>query len=147
MSHCWWCSQYDFGGYRALPPAEEHSASCQIIGGSRILIERVLRMRVLEMPKIIQRPSTVVTGLTFTPDGSRVTGVRLKDGSELSGDLVVDASGRGSKLRDWLGEAGVKGLVPPEIVDSGLQYASRRYRRPANWPAVWVLFHEYSIPG
>eukprot|EP00884_Botryococcus_braunii_P018702 jgi/Botrbrau1/5515/Bobra.0023s0003.2 len=73
----------------------------------------------------------VVTTATFDVDGA---GVRLKDGSELSGDLVVDASGRGSKLRDWLGEAGVKGLVPPEIVDSGLQYSSRNYRLPANWP-------------
>eukprot|EP00884_Botryococcus_braunii_P018701 jgi/Botrbrau1/5514/Bobra.0023s0003.1 len=125
---------YDLGGYRALPPAEEQSGHCRLIGGSRMLLEGVLRRRVFEKPNVILRPSSVVTGLAFTPDGSRVTGVRLKDGSELSGDLVVDASGRGSKLRDWLGEAGVKGLVPPEIVDSGLQYSSRNYRLPANWP-------------
>eukprot|EP00884_Botryococcus_braunii_P018703 jgi/Botrbrau1/5516/Bobra.0023s0004.1 len=123
---------YDFGTYLARAPAGE--GHCRLIGGSRFLLEGVLRQRVLEKPNVLLRPSSVVTGLTFSPDGVRVTGVRLKDGSEVTGDLVVDASGRGSHLREWLEEADVKGLVPPETVNSGLHYASRRYRRPADWP-------------
>eukprot|EP00884_Botryococcus_braunii_P018708 jgi/Botrbrau1/5520/Bobra.0023s0008.1 len=123
---------YDFGTYFARAPAGKGHG--QVIGASRKLVERVIRRRVLEKSKVFLRPSSLVTGLTFSPDGSRVTGVRLKDGSEVMGDLVVDASGRGSHMREWLEEADVKGLVPPETVNSGLQYASRRYRRPADWP-------------
>lgn len=42
-------------------------------------------------------------------------------------DLLIDASGRSSRLPHWLGELGL--TVPPEVVvDSRLGYASRRYR-------------------
>eukprot|EP00884_Botryococcus_braunii_P018705 jgi/Botrbrau1/5518/Bobra.0023s0006.1 len=105
---------YTFGTYAVQAPAGE--GRCRLIGASRNLLEGVLRRRVLEKPKVFFRSSSAVTGLTFSGDGSRVTGVRLKDGSEVMGDLVVDALGGGSRLLEWLEAADVKGLLPPETV-------------------------------
>jgi 2-polyprenyl-6-methoxyphenol hydroxylase-like FAD-dependent oxidoreductase len=66
--------------------------------------------------------------------------VQLADGRVLEADLVVDASGRGSKAADWLQAAG---FAPPEetVVTSFLGYASRIYRRPARelgWTGLLV---------
>src|SRR5439155_26604208 len=76
------------------------------------------------------------TGLTSAPGSERVTGVRLfrpgdLDRVELDADLVVDATGRGSRTPRWLAELGYR---PPtqERVDIGLGYASRPYEAPAD---------------
>lgn len=46
-------------------------------------------------------------------------GVVLKDGGDLSADLVVDCSGRNSSMPKWLEAAGFH--APPQtVVDSGL---------------------------
>ena len=76
-----------------------------------------------------------VVGLVTSPTGQRVTGVRVlrrADGSAeelLDADLVVDASGRGSRTPAWL-EA--LGYSPPQQdqVRIGLGYATRTYRLP-----------------
>ena len=58
-----------------------------------------------------------------------LVGVRLRDGQELKADLVVDASGRRSKLPSWLEEAGYQ---PPEEthVDSHIGYSMRLFELP-----------------
>jgi hypothetical protein len=63
-------------------------------------------------------------------------GVALKSGEQVSADLVVDASGRGTHIPQWLRDADVPGVGEPEVVSSGITYASRRYKRPADWPEV-----------
>ncbi|WP_208640934.1 NAD(P)/FAD-dependent oxidoreductase, partial [Streptomyces carpinensis] len=67
-------------------------------------------------------------------DAGRVRGVRVAapggEPSELAADLVVDASGRGSRVVTWLGELGITG-VRERVVDSGLVNATRVYRTPA----------------
>jgi hypothetical protein len=63
-------------------------------------------------------------------------GVALKSGEQVSADLVVDASGRGTHTPQWLRKADVLGLGEPEVISSGITYASRRYKRPADWPEV-----------
>jgi hypothetical protein len=74
-----------------------------------------------------------VAGLTTTSDGARVTGarvVRRLDGSAaetLTADLVVDATGRGSRTPAWLEMLGYP-RPPVERVRIGLGYASRSYR-------------------
>lgn len=55
--------------------------------------------------------------------------MRLKDGQELKADLVIDASGRRSKLPEWLEAAGYD--APEEAhVDSGIGYSMRLYEMP-----------------
>ena len=76
-----------------------------------------------------------VVGLATTPDGRRVTGARVlrrADGSaeELVGaDLVVDATGRGSRAPAWLEALGYP-RPEREQVRIGLGYATRTYRLP-----------------
>ena len=56
-----------------------------------------------------------------------MTGVRTEDGSEITADVVIDASGRRSGLASWLVAAGAR---PPleELEDSGFIYYGRHYR-------------------
>ena len=56
-----------------------------------------------------------------------VTGVRLEDGTTLTADWVVDASGRRSPLPAWLGALGGPVLEEREE-DTGIVYSSRFYR-------------------
>src|SRR5581483_4710909 len=60
-------------------------------------------------------------------DGRRVVGVKL-DGQVLGADLVVDATGRGSRTPNWL-EANGFGAPPEERVEVGVSYTTRLFRR------------------
>ncbi|MFH8342542.1 FAD-dependent oxidoreductase [Streptomyces sp. AM6-12] len=117
-------------------------ATHRLMTASRDLADHVIRERVLAEPRIEVRTRCRAIGLLG--DGRRVTGVRVRtpDGgeSELRADLVIDASGRASRLPQWLAELGVRGLAE-DRVDSGLVYASRMYRAPVptrGWPVVSV---------
>ncbi|WP_107092798.1 FAD-dependent oxidoreductase [Streptomyces sp. NRRL B-24085] len=97
---------------------------------SRDLLDATVRARVLADDRIELLAGTEVLGLDGT--GDAVTGVRVRaDGGErtLRADLVVDATGRASRTPQWL--TGL-GLPAPRsrTVDSGLTYASRRFRAP-----------------
>jgi 2-polyprenyl-6-methoxyphenol hydroxylase-like FAD-dependent oxidoreductase len=102
---------------------------------SRPVLEGHMRARVRALPSVRFLDSCDVVGLATTPDGRRVTGARVlrrADGSAeelLGADLVVDASGRGSRAPVWL-EA--LGYARPEAeqVRIGLGYATRTYRLP-----------------
>ena len=101
---------------------------------SRPLLEDYVRARVRALPNVAFLDSRDILGLTATPDGRRVTGARVSraDGSAeevLGADLVVDATGRGSRTPIWL-EA--LGYARPETeqVRVGLGYATRTYRLP-----------------
>jgi 2-polyprenyl-6-methoxyphenol hydroxylase-like FAD-dependent oxidoreductase len=99
---------------------------------SRPLLEFRVRERVAALPgvRIVQRAD--VLGLATGLDGRSVTGVRLLDAdgrrSELAADLVVDATGRGSRGPHWLAELGYR-APDEEKVEIGVAYATRTYRR------------------
>lgn len=102
---------------------------------SRPFLEGSVRARVRALPNMTFLDRCDVVGLTSTPDDRRVTGARLLrqfDGSAeevLSADLVVDATGRGSRIPVWL--QGLGYAVPEkEQVRIGLGYATRTYRLP-----------------
>jgi 2-polyprenyl-6-methoxyphenol hydroxylase-like FAD-dependent oxidoreductase len=100
------------------------------VGMSRPLLEDALRARVAALPGVELRSRVEVLGLT-AEDG-RVTGVRLlaPGGSErvLAADLVVDASGRGSRTPIWLEQLGYP-RPDEEQVRVGVTYVTRSYRR------------------
>jgi 2-polyprenyl-6-methoxyphenol hydroxylase-like FAD-dependent oxidoreductase len=97
---------------------------------SRPLLEGLVRARVQAMPEVRFLERTDVVGLT-TMAGHRVTGVHVCDAtgkrSQLSADLVIDATGRGSRTPVWLAEWGYQ---PPQEdrIHIGLGYATRTYR-------------------
>ncbi|MFE7982226.1 FAD-dependent monooxygenase [Streptomyces cellulosae] len=96
---------------------------------TRALLDWVVREAVLERAPVRVRKGAVV-GLTGTAD--QVRGVRLAEPGgdvDLDADLVVDASGRGTRVVSWLDGLGVTG-VRERAVDSGLVNATRLYRVP-----------------
>jgi hypothetical protein len=76
-----------------------------------------------------------ILGLATTPDRRRVTGARVRRRAEGGAkelpraDLVVDATGRGSRTPIWLEALGYP-RPPTEQVRIGLGYATRTYRLP-----------------
>ncbi len=104
--------------------------SFEIVSLTRPLLELVIRHRVLADQRIDLRQGARVRSLARK--GHRWE-ISCADGSTAFADLVVDASGRSSRLRQWLDELGV--AVPePATVDARLGYAARRYRASAPVP-------------
>jgi 2-polyprenyl-6-methoxyphenol hydroxylase-like FAD-dependent oxidoreductase len=99
------------------------------------------RVRVRPTVRILE---AAADGLAFDPDRKRVTGVRIRPqpdgGSVLIADLIVDASGRGSRTPQWLAALGY-GKPAESTVKVDVMYASRLYRpRPGteDWRALLV---------
>jgi 2-polyprenyl-6-methoxyphenol hydroxylase-like FAD-dependent oxidoreductase len=107
-----------------------HLPSYDILSVSRPVLEFLVRRRVLEIPGVSLRDGFRVSGLGQTADGWEVSG---STGETVLGDMVVDASGRGSRLPHWLTELGYS-VPEPESVEAKLGYASRRYQGPEPQP-------------
>jgi 2-polyprenyl-6-methoxyphenol hydroxylase-like FAD-dependent oxidoreductase len=115
--------------------------------GTRALVEHVIRARVLDDHRIDVIDSIDAIGLIG--DRRRVGGVRVRrrgagDSEQtLAADLVVDASGRGSRTGRWLAAIGAR---PPaeQRIETGLAYATRLYRTGVNptttdYRAIYLL--------
>ncbi|GAA4928917.1 flavin-dependent dehydrogenase [Nonomuraea thailandensis] len=106
----------------------------------RGVLDRVLRRRVLALPGVRLERGFHVERLRFTSERGkpRCVGVSGHASRDVDADLVVDASGRHSRLPHWLTAAGLP--TPPERVLPGRAcYTSRLYQPPAgsSWrPAV-----------
>jgi 2-polyprenyl-6-methoxyphenol hydroxylase-like FAD-dependent oxidoreductase len=99
---------------------------------SRPFLEGHVRTRVSELPNVTFAECTDVIAVTATTDRCRVTGVQVHDtagGGErgVPADLVIDATGRGSRAPLWLSELGYD-RAAVDRVDIGLGYATRLYR-------------------
>jgi 2-polyprenyl-6-methoxyphenol hydroxylase-like FAD-dependent oxidoreductase len=116
-----------FSGHRLRPGP----SGVVVLQASRPLIESVVRARVLGLPAVTTREDCDVVGLATSK--GRVSGARVRPrhagGSEqtLEADLVVDATGRGSRTPRWLEQLGYS-PAPVTSVPIGLGYASRTYR-------------------
>jgi len=101
---------------------------------SRPLLEFSVRRAVRAMPNVEFLEGRDVVGVTADPDGNRVTGVRtVRHGDEgerlLTADLVVDATGRGSRAPVFLEEYGYA-RPPVEEVEVRIAYATMPVRIP-----------------
>jgi len=118
-----------------------------LLTGTRPLVEHGIRRRVLAHPRIEAVDSLEAIGLVGDP--ARVRGVRVRprgaaeDEQTLAADLVVDASGRGSRTSQWLTEIGAR---PPfeERIETGVAYATRLYRADTsptggNYRAIYLV--------
>jgi 2-polyprenyl-6-methoxyphenol hydroxylase-like FAD-dependent oxidoreductase len=108
-----------------------------LLCASRPLLEAHVRARVRALPNVTLLDRCDVVGLATTPDGRRVTGARVlrradnSAGELLGADLVVDASGRGSRAPVWLEALGYSRPERDEV-RIGLGYATRTYRLPSD---------------
>ncbi|MFN7914847.1 MAG: hypothetical protein U0Q55_05870 [Vicinamibacterales bacterium] len=98
------------------------------ISASRPLIEAEVRRRVRALPQVVVREGAHVMALVAEPTARRVTGVRLLTGESLSADLVVDTSGRGSRMSEWLSALGYE-APDEEKVEVGIHYVTRKFAR------------------
>lgn len=118
-----------FGGHRF----RQAPSGLTALNVSRPTLESAIRRRVMALPGVRVLGGHDVVGLTATRDRRRVVGARVigrTDGSaeeQLPADLVVDTTGRGSRLPFWLESLGWP-PPPQERVSVGVGYASRRYR-------------------
>ncbi|MFC9897698.1 NAD(P)/FAD-dependent oxidoreductase [Nocardia sp. NPDC127579] len=118
---------------------------------SRDLLDAAIRAVVLARPGIQLRQATEVVALEGS--SARITGVRIEsaNGAEsLTADLIVDASGRGSRGPAWLEQIGLPPVVE-SVVDAGFGYASRFYRAPGHtadgFPVVNIQPNPQENPG
>ncbi|MBE1488422.1 NAD(P)/FAD-dependent oxidoreductase [Plantactinospora soyae] len=121
---------------------ERFPATHGLIGASRELIDWTIRRRLLADERVRFLTAHEAVGLLPGEDGRSVAGVVLRprggtDGVErLDADLVVDASGHGSRTPDWLAALGY-GRPEESRIDAGLGYASRRYVLPGGVADSW----------
>lgn len=124
-------------------------SSLRKIEGSRWTIERVIRDLAGQIPNVGYCLGRA-TGLAAR--NGRIVGVRVQDegsgsAAVVSGDLVVDASGRGSRAPGWLEELG---FAPPEetIVQPFLGYATVHCEVPEDaWPGDIRVIVAPPFPG
>jgi 2-polyprenyl-6-methoxyphenol hydroxylase-like FAD-dependent oxidoreductase len=104
---------------------------------SRALLEWALRKRVQAISNVRFLLHQEVTGLETSADRTRITGVRIRQRGQLeqqtalSADLVVEASGRSSKLSSWLSALGYE-LPEDERVTANIGYSTRYYKVPSD---------------
>ena len=104
---------------------------------SRYLLEWTIRQELLKLPRIKIIEQSKVTGLVYDDEQKRITGVNLRSTPQISGDLVVDASGRSSLAPQWLEQIGYD--IPETTVNPFLGYATRRYQLPDNLNPDWKV--------
>jgi 2-polyprenyl-6-methoxyphenol hydroxylase-like FAD-dependent oxidoreductase len=117
---------------------------------SRDMIEWTVRSLLRRQTAVQIVVGSAVTGLRASAERHlRVAGVRVRQGDgssqEIRADLVVDASGRSSRVESWLRDLGIE-APRTQCVDAGAGYASRWYQpppraeRPAHWwwTALWI---------
>jgi 2-polyprenyl-6-methoxyphenol hydroxylase-like FAD-dependent oxidoreductase len=110
---------------------------------SQPLLAWVIRQRLQALPNVRVLDGREVTDLLTSPDKARVTGVRLQapgGGQEetLEAGLVVDATGRGSRVPQWLETLGYPRVEETHIhVD--VRYATRVYHRPRGVEPGWEM--------
>ena len=102
------------------------SRQFEVFSASRPLFEHLVLRRVRAMPGVEVRDRVRVESVRRGGPGGPTWLVELTDGSVEAADLVVDASGRGSRLPLWLSAAGV-GPVRMSEVDAHVGYATREY--------------------
>ena len=125
--------QWYFNGHKLA--ASDSGLIC--VSSGRPILEQHVRQRVQATPNVRFIERHDIVGLATTPDRQRVTGARIQrqeQGSqveELPADLVIDITGRGSRMPAWLTELGYPAPREDRIkVD--LAYTTRHFRFKTN---------------
>jgi 2-polyprenyl-6-methoxyphenol hydroxylase-like FAD-dependent oxidoreductase len=105
----------------------------EILGATRPLLESIVRERVQDLAGVRFRDERDVVGILTSPDRSEVTGVRLRSRASnaedtVTGDLVVDATGRNSRAPRWMADLGYEAPAQ-ERLHVGVHYTTRLFRR------------------
>ena len=111
---------------------------------TRPLLDAVLRRRVRALGNVELRTGRDAIDLVVAED-RRIAGVVLQPDGPLPADLVVDAMGRGTRARRWLGDRGFE--APPLVeVHVRVRYASRLFRRSPGGDALLLVGPTPAVP-
>ena len=114
-------------------------------GCTRILLEDIIRKQVTKISKIKIQENTNVKSLVLEKP-NRV--ILETEDDKISGDLIVDCTGRNTKIPLWLEEIGYP-KTETTRVDSFVGYATRRYILPEkdrDWKMFVILNKPISNP-
>lgn len=113
------------------PRAEQYG----IASATRPLFEHVLRRRVRALPGVEVRDRTTVGGLRRGWSGGPPWWVDTEGGDAVAADLVIDASGRSSRLPHWLQALGAPAARTSQV-DARVGYATTEVDVPAGTVAA-----------
>ena len=121
---------------------------------SRPFLEWNIRQRTAQVPNIQIINETTVADLLSSEDNNTILGVKItKTGNSsnitnLQADLVVDATGRGSRAPIWLTDMGYES-PKEEHIGVNLSYTSRMFEKPARFKKglFWVPVGEFMHTG
>ena len=105
----------------------------------RQLVDWAIRRHLREVSNVRWIDKARVSGLAFSEGKKAVQGVKFQLGSVerfLSSDLVVDATGKNTKLPKWLNELDLS-VPEEEVIDPKMGYASRLFKPGADFSADW----------
>lgn len=133
---------------RALAPAGGPEPG---LVSTRPFLEARIRQRVTALPRVHVRPGRA-DGLDI--EGDRVTGVRYRPVDDagdaapvrLAADLVVDATGRATRLPHWLAGQGWPG-PPVQRIPIKLNYATALYHRDTPGDQARVTIAQVTAAG
>ena len=105
----------------------------------RQLVDWALRRHLSEVSNVRWIDRARVSGLAVGSKDNNVQGVQFQLNSTerfLSSDLVVDATGKNTKLPKWLTDLGLD-VPKEEVIDPKMGYASRLFKPGPNFRADW----------
>jgi 2-polyprenyl-6-methoxyphenol hydroxylase-like FAD-dependent oxidoreductase len=115
-------------------PLRQVRAGLTNVAARRPVMEAHVRERIEALANVTFMERYDITGLVTNASQTRVTGARVQPNGQAGGeeqtlhaDLVVDATGRGSRAPVWLEQLGYP-RVTEQGSKIGLGYASRHYR-------------------
>lgn len=119
---------FSYGGFK-----KRFTFGINAVTVSRPMLEHIVRERVLALPNVSLQDHTTAQKLLVSTDQKQVLGVEAvtkEDGQtqEILADLVIDATGRGSRTPQWLKEMRYEA---PEVseVKVNVGYTTRVYKR------------------
>ncbi|MDF2681794.1 MAG: squalene epoxidase family protein [Brevibacillus sp.] len=119
---------------------------------SRAMLEWVIRRRVQRIPHVRFLAGHDVIRLNTSADLSTITGVVVRESGSLgqettyTSDLVVDTSGRFSKLPKWLVDMGYD-VPSPDLLKVNLGYSTQRYQVPPHLTELTEQWDVINIAG
>lgn len=134
---------HHFGKWKA-----RYKSNWNVVVMTRPFLETHIRQRMAASSNIHFRYGALIKGFTTDPAVRSINGVRIQcgDGEEVvSGDLVVDATGRGSQTPRWLEKLGFAS-IEQTTVGIGLGYSSRFYEAPEGADEDWISMMIYPTP-
>ena len=132
---------YDIWFHDSLGPTPIRDVGILTPSVTRPLLEHVTREGVLALKNVVMSDDTRFLGFESGRDG-RVNAASIRKGDAevetIAANLVVDCSGRGSRLPRWLESEGF-GAVPVQKLEIAMGYTSGLFRPPIEWrDKIWA---------